>query len=112
MNTNDAMARLVPPMEMCADIPDGSFDDSALVWVVKSRGECEIWHRDRSGTLPKSWFRVPAPTLEEIMVAVLKEGGRGYVIASTISRESCEVIYKNKSAAKAALKRWLNLKGI
>ena len=58
---------LVPPLELCKQIPDGCFEDSAMVWAtiwddrtpfVVSREEAEGNGMD---------IIYPAPTLEEIL---------------------------------------------
>ena len=62
---------LVPPLELCKQIPEGEFADSALVWMVLPDGSLHpvfpIIARD--ATLPDDDI-IPAPTLAEIMVAL------------------------------------------
>lgn len=62
---------LVPPLELCKQIPEGEFEDSALVWNttvcdeddgeivgIHERDNCDGWMREN---------QIPAPTLEEIL---------------------------------------------
>lgn len=51
---------LVPPLEICKQIPEGKFADSALVWL----GE-RVYIRSGEDAVT-----FPAPTLEEILMAL------------------------------------------
>jgi len=58
---------LVPPLEMCKQIPRGAFNDSALVWITDSCGENPIAEPRRYA--PYDRIECPAPTLAEILEA-------------------------------------------
>lgn len=58
------LEQLVPPLELCQQIPDGAFADSALVWVRMYRSQA-IGLDERDGCCEE--IVCPAPTLEEIM---------------------------------------------
>ena len=94
---------IVPPPELCTQIPDGEFRDSALVWC-RVRGEDVVCQREHwvgvFGTSP-----IPAPTLEE----VLEETGKvENWDTATITRATDD---KTKLAT-AALRLWFKVKGI
>lgn len=72
---------LVPPLELCKQIPKGKFEDSALWWIeehipgnetpidshVCERRTCEYHHGG-------SFVFHPAPTLQEIMIDTYRYG--------------------------------------
>jgi hypothetical protein len=109
------LEELVPPLELCKLIPEGEFEDSALMWI-----EVEIPQEDK-----KEWRvanatkpilachnpKHPAPTLQEILED-LPQG----VELSRDSEWFCSLDmtneYYEKTPATAALKVWLKLKGI
>lgn len=67
---------IVPPPELCTQIPDGEFRDSALVFrPYVARGEDKVCPRAQYegvvGDRP-----VPAPTLEEILGALSDIGAK------------------------------------
>ena len=94
---------IVPPPELCTQIPDGEFRDSALVWC-RVRGEDAVCPRTQwvgvGGTRP-----IPAPTLEEILEAT---GDVENWDTATITRP----IAVNARIVDTALKRWFEVKGI
>lgn len=62
---------LVPPVELCSEIPEGKFADSGLVWCKDEDGlelvmPREIAKFEKDG--------IPAPTLQEIMLALDEAG--------------------------------------
>jgi hypothetical protein len=69
-----SLENLVPPLELCRQIPEGAFADSALVWgftmFLASYPPKPVWEvmpRNRSfGSATK----IPAPTLAEILEAL------------------------------------------
>lgn len=99
---------IVPPLELCKQIPEGEFEDSALVFrpycikgdeKVCPRTQYEVVVGDRP---------VPAPTLEEIL---------GYL--SDIGVKFCQCWIRIGSQlldypvyAEAALRLWFKVKGI
>ena len=116
---------LVPPLELCKQIPEGEFADSALVWLIKVQEEPEVWERDKTNSIPPIWSKIPAPTLQEIMkelpaynekeiclccIADFPEYGKKRVLG-----EAWRVGYTERESkldtnpATAALKLWLRL---
>ena len=114
---------LVPSLELCKQIPEGAFVDSALVWNtticdeddgeicgVHERDDCESWMREN---------QIPAPTLEEIGKELIKQSVTRRIVVSLIhgewgvSGQNSRASYSaGDSAATAALRLWLEVKGI
>ena len=70
MNLED----LVPPMELCEQIPEGKFEDSACVWCGDQFFEhITVVPRTYSG-VQRDGDIAPAPTLAEIMLALDEAG--------------------------------------
>lgn len=100
---------LVPPLELCKLIPEGEFEDSAMIRCDRKpyilRRE---WIRKDAGRKDNVF---PAPTLQEILED-LPQG----VELSRDSEWFCSLDmtneYYEKTPATAALKVWLKLKGI
>lgn len=111
---------IVPPPELCEAIPEGGFADSALIgtysdgkWIVLPR--CKELE-----ALPHA----PAPTLQEIMVAIHEldfirptcyyKGNGWEVDCNDPSPEIPHLFYAEDqdSAATAALKLWLELEKV
>ena len=99
---------IVPPLELCKQIPAGEFEDSALVWEKSEKYfqateiidyEYKVVARDES----KGGF--PAPTLEEVLEAIGKVENWD---TATITRP----IGVNARIVDTALKRWFKVKGI
>lgn len=129
---------LVPPLELCRNIPEGEFEDSALVFACQPNDDDEeeevnIFTRDMVEHLEKRWGGTPytlypAPTLQEIMAALPPYGKNEQILAccvpdwadfdARIFGEHWRVGYtgdcsiNDKNPATAALKLWLKLKGI
>lgn len=73
MNLED----LVPPLELCKQIPAWKFADSALVWE-KNIGLDGTVYEPRINTRKASLVQniiYPAPTLQEIIPALVEAGG-------------------------------------
>ena len=99
---------IVPPLELCKQIPEGEFEDSALVWEKSEKYfqateiidyEYKVVARDES----KGGF--PAPTLEEVLEAISKVENWDM---ATITRP----IGVNTRIVDTALKRWFEVKGV
>lgn len=99
---------IVPPLELCKQIPEGEFEDSALVWEKTEKYfqateiidyEYKVVARDES----KGGF--PAPTLEEVLEAIGKVENWD---TATITRP----IGVNTRIVDTALKRWFEVKGV
>lgn len=112
------LEQVVPPLELCAKIPDGAFADSALVWEEDS---CVF------GKLPPHvvsreentyhTILAPAPTLQEIMEAIDQSFDAN--LTATFNLGQWVVEYRhypkkgigsdNFNPATAALKLWLEV---
>lgn len=113
------LEELVPPLELCKLIPEGEFEDSALMWVLLSNGR-EYKLKRRTTFLESQQKYISAPTLEEILqelvnlsvyrIKVCKSWGEWHIDCYDNER----LIEKDsvKNIATAALKLWLKMKGI
>lgn len=110
---------IVPPLELCKKIPEGAFEDSALVWnleVAATRHHGEWWEVVyRESTCEDEEF-YPAPTLAEIMHELCQSGEpvdvtlwRTGQCAVMVNREEEECEEVSCFPAEAALKLWLEL---
>lgn len=126
------LENLVPPLELCQQMPEGSFDDSALVWQASTTAiELEWIVVPRGQSEPIMW-RLPAPTLAEILEALptcipgakkhhfylrlfdlrLNKAGMGVGYAHSASRGFvlAKEMYKcDANPATAALRLWLDI---
>lgn len=67
------LKELVPPLELCKQIPDGAFDDSALVWLQQYEGNKRhpaLWAVVERESTVEGEEIYPAPTLKEILKAL------------------------------------------
>lgn len=102
MNIKD----LVPPLELCKQIPAGEFEDACFSWF-NFDGEYRVCKHGKIGFADlRNAF--PAPTLQEIMAAmqhcrVYKKTNGFYVAVKEQERKP------SFSGATAALKLWLEL---
>lgn len=120
---------LVPPLDLCKLIPQGEFENSALVWRVPNcsfpledefygiheRGKCESWMKEK---------QIPAPTLQEILEDLPHDDAYNDLLvgySAKVDKFTGWHIYYNgdrkrhcydQNAANAALKLWLKNKGI
>lgn len=96
---------IVPPLELCKQIPEGEFEDSALVWVYDMDGLEMVMPREVvqfEGTK-----MIAAPTLEEILddlffTAVFCKCGIWII----------DRFYEYPTKSEEALRLWLTVKGI
>lgn len=94
---------IVPPVELCKQIPEGEFEDSALVWY-RFWGEDNVCPRDQWRGF--DWERpVPAPTLDEILESI---GAVETWDTMTITR----ITNGKQSLTTNTLKRWFKVKGV
>ena len=113
---------LVPPLALCQQIPEGAFEDSALVWTFDDR----LMPRTIMIDVARHYYRgFPAPTLQEILNELPKYNENEVTLACVpsflpgdkgrIFGEAWSVGYTAKSnitnanPATAALKLWLEL---
>ena len=112
---------IVPPLELCKQIPAGAFDDSALVWMDD---RCVL------GELPpcvsvrvkNTYHKIlaPAPTLAEIMEALRDK--KRYPILFFDAYNSTEwfiedmqsedAFFATLNPATAALRLWFDVNGV
>ena len=109
---------IVPPLELCKQIPAGEFEDSALVWC-RVRGEDVVCEREHwVGVFGMS--PVPAPTLEEILEELDKRDRyeNKLKICPVFPGGEWSIGYSYKGLEKdfdltaAALRLWFKIKGI
>ena len=127
MSKKKGLESIVPPPELCAKIPDGTFAESSLIWFIwKRNGELSGYVVPRemkdqfANALPMLLAvlhkELPAPTLAEIMDNLLLEtndceptllwqGGWHIQCAG-------EEGYDMTSAATAALRLWLEVNSV
>ena len=116
------LERIVPPLELCKQIPEGEFEDAALVWVYddvvgflcrtsgceqihKKEWQLEHNHPRKIAIRRKSGHEIyPAPTLEEILESI---GGVETWDTMTIAR----ITNGKQNLTTNALKRWFEVKG-
>lgn len=113
---------LVPSLKLCKKIPAGEFKDSALVWMHRSALEgisddpFMVDYRIKAEYLKREMH--PAPTLEEIRRELRNLSVSVYentIVASCkIDPETwiSEIVNQDEHDADAALRIWLELKGI
>lgn len=104
---------IVPSLETCRKIPQGSFPNSALVWYSDKEG-----HFVQSRDPVLAAIICPAPTLAEIMeeiatvgcfVRVCEVGGN---VEYTASLPLSDIEETNTNPATAALRLWFRMKGV
>lgn len=62
---------IVPPLELCKQIPAGEFEDSVLVWTAHGvRSVEELSRLEFCKNLPIRKLTFPAPTLAEILAKI------------------------------------------
>ena len=114
---------LVPPLELCKKIPAGEFKDSAFNWFSNNYfGGWNVERRQMTYFFTDNGELYPAPTLQEILEELhklqedvfLKWSETAYnewlVDAYTHNVNNHQA--HDKNPATAALKVWLELKGI
>ena len=102
---------LVPPLELCKQIPEGEFSDSALVWVYDG----ESWWVNAREFDATPEIEYPAPTLQEIMENLnidgicieYRDSSPHWVVASPYTDKTPA----GDNPAAAALKLWMEARG-
>ena len=117
------LERIVPPLELCKQIPEGEFEDAALVWVYddvvgflcrtsgceqihKKEWQLEHNHPRKIAIRRKCGQEIyPAPTLAEILESI-----------GEVETWDTMTIYRitngKQNLTTTALKRWFKVKGI
>lgn len=115
---------IVPPLELCKQIPAGEFEDSVLVWDIHGHGKFDKWHVEKRvnrsvrfgdyGIMSPPHADIPAPTLAEIL-AKLPEGVQ-VRMRTARNRERHFQIYHysyetwTNLPAAGALRMWLRIR--
>lgn len=106
---------IVPPLGLCAKIPNGAFADSVLVWVADDYlPAAEVVCRAESSGED---IVIPAPTLQEILAVIPPDALADFYINATDSGYKVDMIANNRSTtiangdnpATAALNVWIEL---
>ncbi len=129
---------IVPPLELCKHIPEGEFEDSALVWVYddlvgflcrtsgceqihKKEWQLEHNHPRKIAIRRKCGQEIyPAPTLAEILNALYKEDRyeNKLKICPVFPGGEWSIGYSYQKLEKdfdltaAALRLWFKVKGV
>lgn len=106
---------IVPPLELCKQIPAGEFEESVLVWTehgVRSSEELSRLEFCKNLTIRKLTF--PAPTLAEIL-AELPEGVQMRMRTARNRERHFQIYHYSYEAwtnlpAAAALRMWLRIR--
>lgn len=117
------LENLVPPLELCKQIPAGEFRDSALVWETyysKYSIKPVLIDRKTSESTPHEFVEnvYPAPTLNEIMDMLKDVTERPNIYYGKLTKtwvcDSMEYLapIRDKTSVSAAIRLWFKLKGI
>lgn len=101
-----ALEDLVPPLDLCKQIPEGKLADSALVWC----SDHDSWYIDAREFCDP--YALPAPTVQEILADLAKDGLSPKIHAFMHGENLLWNIASEKygeSAAEIALKLWFEL---
>ena len=117
------LERIVPPLELCKQIPAGEFEDTALVWVYddvvgflcrtsgcekihKKEWQLEHNHPRKIAIRRKCGKEIyPAPTLVEILESIGE-------VETWDTMTMTRITNGKQNLTTNALKRWLEVKGI
>lgn len=98
--------KLVPPLELCMELPTNELQDTAFVWCYPDNG-CSHWYilpREEAGPCPK----VPAPLWDELVLT-------DHVKATPLIRDAVDAWMLSsghlQSMAHALLAVWVCSKG-
>ena len=114
---------IVPPLELCKQIPEGEFEDSALVWVYddvagflcrtsgceqihKKEWQLDHNHPRKIAIRRKSGHEIyPAPTLAEILESIGE-------VETWDTMTMTRITNGKQNLTTNALKRWFKVKGV
>ena len=117
------LERIVPPLELCKQIPAGEFEDAALVWVYddvvgflcrtsgceqihKKEWQLEHNHPRKIAIRRKSGHEIyPAPTLAEILESIGE-------VETWDTMTMTRITNGKQNLTTNALKRWFKVKGV
>ena len=135
--SKQGLEKIVAGLELCKQIPEGEFEDAALVWVYddvvgflcrtsgceqihKKEWQLEHNHPRKIAIRRKSGHEIyPAPTLEETITSLLTYGWL-VKIDCRIQLDTLIEFYSEKqsktefgnTASETALRLWFKVKGI
>ena len=117
------LERIVPPLELCKQIPAGEFEDAALVWVYddvvgflcrtsgceqihKKEWQLEHNHPRKIAIRRKCGQEIyPAPTLAEILESIGE-------VETWDTMTMTRITNGKQNLTTNALKRWFKVKGV
>ena len=123
MGNVNKLESIVPPLELCKRIPEGEFEDSALVWgyddvvgflcrtsgceqIHKKEWQLEHNHPRKIAIRRKSGHEIyPAPTLAEILESIGE-------VETWDTMTMTRITNGKQNLTTNALKRWFKVKGI
>lgn len=106
---------IVPPLELCKQIPAGEFEESVLVWTAHGvRSIEELSRLEFCKKFADSELTFPAPTLAEIL-AELPEGVQMRMRTARNRERHFQIYHYSYEAwtnlpAAAALRMWLRIR--
>lgn len=117
---------LVPPLYLCKNIDQNEFAGSALAWFISLNGKRWVAPRGSNRIENGECLFAPAPTLAEIFAKLpqtasvtwftQEEYPNSYAVGCYIlqrkPRKAKLIVEIDDNPATAALKLWLNVKGI
>lgn len=108
------LKKITPPFDLCKRIPDSAFRDSVLVWFEDTYGIKHVLPREVAES--NKLQAIPAPTLEEIMLALPKQDKNenklrispvGHELVWSIGYDYFELQCSTLNLAEAALELFL-----
>lgn len=123
MNLQD----LVPPLELCKQIPKGEFEDSAFYWFADLMQINKTTPHEYKYTVHEADYKgynwggfrcFPAPTLQEILEDLPWDFEFSRCYEDNVPTEKyitiigTEIGEVGDSGVKSTMKTWLNIKGI
>ena len=115
------LEQLVPPLELCQQIPQGAFADSVLVWEVyhyQYKIDPYVISRETSETTRGESVEsvYPAPAPEEIMAVlpigtIIQQDEPGVWVGIVNAGAPGIMIEKSDKPSTAALRLWFRVKG-
>lgn len=112
---------LVPPLDLCKQIPQGAFENSVLVWMGDLDGDPVLFPRE-CGICNQYGAEIaiaPAPTLAEIMEEIDQSFDANLIATFNLGQWVVEYRHypkkgigsDNFNPATAALRLWFDVKG-
>lgn len=114
--------QLVPPFELCQQIPKDAFNDTALVWWFSGKNYWVLKRDDPVFVRWPSWILAPAPTAQELLEAmhfscsVVKrehfewDGVTRYYCTAVANAKGTEFLRCDVNLPKTLLKLWMDIR--